>query len=181
MKTQAELNNIEIDIDYYEHESIVRGFLLHSALNRMSEFDFETAFDGLRNPIDYKLLEHAQNCTFDEFTEYNSEMGMYCDDDFSKFTFNTNYINVDIDDVKEAINKLHYEKSKEAFDGLFDDLIEIQDELNNVTDNEENNVILFDRVIHAQHVTGDIFEDLNIDDIKSDLDEEIIEMMGINL
>jgi hypothetical protein len=34
-------------------------------------------------------------------------------------------------------------------------------------------------VIHAQHVTGDIFDDLDIDDIKSDLDEEILEIMDI--
>ena len=181
MKTQHELNQIDIDIDYYDAESIVRGFLLHSALNRMHEFSFEDAFNQLRNPIDYKLIEHAQNCTLEEYTDYNCDMGLYCNTDFEKFTFSTDYIHIDIDDVKEAINKLHYEKCKEAFDGMFDDLIEIQEELNNVTDDQEHNVILFDRVIHAQHVTGDIFDDLDIDAIKSDLDDEIIEMMGINV
>jgi hypothetical protein len=118
----------------------------------------------------------------EEFIEHNEAMGLHSDSDFEKFTTSTDYIHIDVDDVKHAIFRMHYEKSQEAFDGMFDDLIEIQEALNNVIDDEEHqkdNVILFDRVIHAQHVTGDIFDDLDIDDIKSDLDEEILEIMDI--
>ena len=179
MKTQKELNDYEIEINFYEPESIIKGFLLHSCLNRMSEFDFEQAFESLINPIQDKLIEHAQ-CDYDDFYNYYCDVFYYENSDFEKFTFQTNYINICIDDVRETIAKMHYEKSKEAFDGMFDNLIDLKeriDDLDNLT--EQEMVILFDEVIHAQHVTGDIFCDVDIQSIKDDLDNDLIEIMGL--
>ncbi len=181
MKTQIELNQIDIDINYNDYESIVRGFLTLSALNRMKEFDFDQAFKELKHPILNKLREHAQ-CDYNEFLEFYKDVFYHEKEDFEKFTYQTDYINISINDVEEAIAKMHYEKSVKAFTGLFDNLIELKDRIEGLDENNTKiNVILFDEVIHAQHVTGDIFEDLDIDYIKSDLDEELIEIMGINV
>ena len=183
MKTQEELNLIDIDIDYYDELSIVEGFIKLSALNRMGEFEFIRAFEYLGARVNDKLTEHAQGCTLEEFTIYMDGM-FYCGVDLSDFTVKTDYIYVGEADVLNAICRLHYEKSRQAFDGMFDDLLEIQEALNTITEGKEHvqtNVILFDRIIHAQHVTGDIFDDVDIEDMKAGLDEEIVELMGIEL
>jgi len=179
MKTQNELNQYDIDIDFYDNESIIRGFLLHSCLNRMGEFDFQQAFEYLLNPIESKLYEHAQ-CDYDTFLQYYDDMFYHENSDFEKFTYQTDYINIDVDDVKEAISKMHYEKSKNAFDGLFDNLIDLKERIENLDNlTEQERIILFDEVIHAQHVTGDIFDDIDIELIKRDLDVEVLEIMGM--
>jgi len=183
MKTQAELDKIDVDIDYRDNEKIVRGFLTLSALNRMAEFDFEEAFDHLKQPLWNKLIEHAQGCTFNEFNEYMN-MCWWGDVDLSVFTAHSDYFQITEQDVFKAMSQLHYDKLKETFHGAFEDVEELHTLSSSATNHaseRQANVILFDRVIHAQHVTGDIFDDLDIDDIKSDLDEELIEMMGINV
>jgi hypothetical protein len=180
MKAQNELNNYVIDIDFYDNESIIRGFLLHSCLNRMGEFDFKRAFECLIMPINDKLIEHAQ-CDYDTFYNYHDDISCYMYSDYEKFTVQTDYFYIGIDDVKQAIAKMQYEKLKQVFDGMFDNLIDLKERIENLDNlTEEERVILFDEVIHAQHVSGDIFDDIDIESIKTDLDYELIEIMGIN-
>jgi hypothetical protein len=181
MKSQEALNMIDIDIDYYDVESIIRGFLLHSCLNRMKEFDFNEAFEMLRNPINQKLIEHAQ-CSFDEYLEYYNDIFFHNDSVYEPFTVQTDYLYIGIEDVKTAIATMNYEKSKDNFSGMFDNLEDLVQRMNDSSNNtEQENIILFDEVIHAQHVTGDIFEDVEIDYIKSEIDKEVLELMGIEV
>jgi cellobiose phosphorylase len=178
MKTQEELNEILVDIDYWDDESIIRGFLTLSALNRMNEFDFENAFEYLKNPIKNKLIEHGQ-CEYEDFEDNASYIYCYSDSDYEVFTRRTDYINISIEDVKEAILKMQYKKLNETFDGCFTHLEDLIERIKDLPKNEKDLVVLFDEVIHAQHTTGYIFEDLDIENIKQDLDEKLLELMGI--
>jgi hypothetical protein len=151
MKSQDGLNEIDVYVDYYDTESIVKGFLTLSALNRMDEFDFEAAFQYLRCPIESKLAEHGLG-TFEEFCETH-DIG-YSKTSLEEFTYKTNYVCIDADDVLQAILRHRYETFRETFDGTFSDLAEIIEKIDALdVDNTKENVILFDKVIHAQHVT----------------------------
>lgn len=179
MKSQKELNLYEIDTDYDDIESIIRSFLTYSALNRMSEFNFESAFGRLQRPIYDKLIEHAQ-VDYEVFEIYHQDIFCYDTKNLREFTLSSDYINITVEDVLAAIIKMHYERSQEAFNGKFDNLINLNKRIDNQYQiTELENIILFDEVIHAQHVTGDVFCDVDIDSIKSDLDIELLEIIGI--
>ena len=166
----------------YDYESIIKNFWMHSVTNRMNEFDFATAFKSLREPIERKLNEHAL-LGYENFLEWYDEVFYHEQSNFEAFTYQTNYIYISVDDVREAIAKMHYEKSVEAFDGLgsFETLKEIYEDLNDWHGHsEEWKIKLFDKVIHAQHESGDIFEDCDIESLREKAEEEINELLGIN-
>lgn len=181
MKTQFQLNRIPVDIDYsYDIDSLVKGFLTLSALNRMSEFKFKKAFEVLLPAIESKLNDHGL-LSFEEYVDQADRLGMYSDADFEKFTISTDYIHIDVSDVKEAIYKCQYEKLGAEFASMFSNISDLRERMIDISDlSMKDIVILFDEIIHAQHQTGFIYEDLDIDSIKSDLDKELIELMGIN-
>jgi hypothetical protein len=179
MKTQQEINKYEIDIDYIDYESVIKGFLLCSAQNRINEFDFDEAFDLLIEPIIFKLEEHGL-CSFEDFSK-NRDIWIDCSGiDWGLLTVQTDYIHISEEEVKEAVYSLYHKKFKYEFSGMFDHLVEMKEKYENMHElSLKDKIILFDEIIHAQHTCGDIFDMVDIEDLKTDLDEEIIEIMGI--
>jgi len=160
---------------YMDHEDYVREFFEHSLNGTMDQFDFEAAFDDFRPEIDSKLILHGL-CDFDVFLSHFEDL-YWAGNELDRFCLQTGYINIDSDDILHAIAKLHYEKSNEAFGGLgsFEELQEIIEAIEDADfDDTPAMVALFDRIIHAQHETGDIY-DFDPDDIRADIEAEFEE------
>jgi len=171
---------VEIEpFDSYDYESIILNFWMHSVTNRMNEFRFLEAFKELKQPIEYKLNEHGL-IDYDSFVD-NEEQLM----DFSvleQFTTSTNYLHIDLEDIKEAVLKCRYDKMLEAFKGMgaFETLQELLDRIENIHGATiQQKIELFDEIIHAQHETGEIFDDVDIDSLREQAEEEIKEMLNL--
>ena len=166
------MNILTLDYsDYYDYEETFKHFLRCSLLNCWHRFDFEEAFDNAIIPIQNKLIEHGQG-TLEEFVNYEEgyrDIGECLDG----YTTQTDYIYICAEDIHEAIMKFRYEKFKEEFSGYFSDLEEIMEKYNNWQAMKTPEIIaLFDSIIHAQHVNGDIFEDVDTEMIKEEIEEE---------
>jgi len=172
--------NVEIEgFCECDYESIVRNFWMHSVTNRMNEFDFCAAFKSMREPIRSKLSEHGL-LTFEEFCENEENFFDYsC---LEQFTVNTNYICIDIEAIKKGVLKAKYDAFRDTFESYstFNDLKGLLCELDNYHGATiEEKIILFDKIIHSQHETGDIFDELNIDDLREEVENEIHELINL--
>ena len=160
-------------------EDIVTAFWLCSACNRMNEFNFLAAYRGLRGQIECKLAEHGLL----DFESFRESQESYIDFSYlENFTIQTDYVYFGFEDVKEAVLKAQYGKMKETFEDYpeFLDLREILEDIDNICGATiEQKIQLFDRIIHAEHVTGMIFEDVEMDDLHNNVDDEIKEFLGI--
>lgn len=161
--------------DKYDYESIIKCFWWHSVSMRLEEFDFDEAFESLSEPLQRKLDEHGLG-SYEDFYQNQEDLCMY---DFSQFQIQTNFFYFGEEEAKEAIFKAMYEKYKNEFEGygVFEDLQEILDEIEkpDLTTQQKNE--LMDRIIHAQHVTGYIFEDIDMDALHKEVDEEMKEIL----
>lgn len=168
---------VECFDDYsYENEEIVYHFFRCSLLNRFDCFDFEKAYEALIPTIQQKLNEHGLG-TFEDFLEYQELI--YDKRTLSDWTIESGYLYIDVDDVFEAIMKLRYDRSRDEFSGYsaFDDLQDIVDGYKNSSNNTlQQDIALFDAIIHAEHVTGNIFEDFDDPDtIRGRVERELKE------
>lgn len=156
---------------YKDHKDWVKEFFECSLNGTMDEFDFEQAFEEFRPEIELKLSEHGLLGFEDYFQSFNE---FHSARDVEQFAGSTGYIHITADEVLEAIARLHYEKAIEAFEGLgsFEELADIIECIDNADLNDTKAmVILFDRIIHAQHETGDIY-DFDPVEIRADVEKE---------
>ncbi len=153
----------------------IRDFLECSIKQDFSDFDFDTAFYDFYYLLNDKLIHHGfcdEETFIDKYVETMNDFGF--DGDVENFTLSNNYIHISNYDVLEAIAKMHYEKSIDAFANLesFQILDKLRDKLDNRSNLEENELIqLFDECIHAQHETGSICE-VDIEQLKQKLDKK---------
>lgn len=177
----SKLKNIEIeDFCEYDYDSIIRNFWMHSAAMRMSEFDFNGAFEALSQPIRSKLIEHGL-MSYDEFRD--NEEGLMDMSIFDQLESGTNYFSFTAEDAAEAIFKAKYEVMKDAFEGMgtFEELQDLLDRIDSSDElSEQKKIELFDNIIHAQHETGAIFDDVDMETLHEEVDEEIKELLGLN-
>lgn len=160
-------------------DDIIRDFLRYSIRSDFSEFDWSEAFGTYEYFLKEKLASHGQ-LDFDEFVECFDNMygtdSAECDiDGLYWATLNSNWVSVTSHDVLMGILKVQYEACRESFancvHGL--ELKPLYDRLQQWHSiGEPERIQLFDECIHAQHETGMILEDVDIDDIKAEVDEE---------
>jgi len=164
---------VSFDFDaYYSEEALFSHFFRCSLYNAWDYFDFYKAFEHCRGRIGSKLAEHGL-LNFEDFEENFSQMYGDRPGDLSPFEWKSDYINITEEDIMEVILRHIFDESRKAFTGMFSELIEIYD----MTDNPgrfdlPEQIELFDRVIHAQHVTEAIFDELNPDDLRADIEYE---------
>lgn len=166
---------------YYDYEELVKHFLRCSAANSWQYFDFEEAFNNIKIPIEERLSEHGLT-SFEEYLEI--QLGLYSEKDIemleNMFGLQTDYVYLSGDSIFENIMMLRYETMKDEFSGYgaFEDLAKIKEEIEGLDSYLPSLklIALFDKCIHAEHVTGQIF-DIDIDSLKEEIDEEIKEGM----
>lgn len=155
-------------------EETVKEFFRASIERKLDDFDFDSAFEQFSGAIRQKLAEHGL-LSFDEFIESESDYGFYSKDDLTGFAVHTGYIVISTDELLEVLQKYRYERFKAEFSryGSFQSLLSLYERIQKQYSlSTSEKAILFDECIHAQHETGDIFDDLDIEGIKEEIDRE---------
>lgn len=160
---------------YKDMEERIKDFLRASIEGKLKAFDFEEFFSEFEGLLKNKLSEHGL-LDFEDFRERQEEL--YSFRDLEEYTIKTDYVYFDIENVKIAIIKGQFEAMKDAFEnnGTFEDLKKLYEKLQNRNGLKlKEKTLLFDECIHAEHVTGNIIEDVNIDDLKQEIEKEFSE------
>lgn len=166
----------------YDPKTIVKQFFEASLYKHLDDFDFDNAFSVLGQHIYQKLVEHGL-ISFDAFKDFEEEILCVSRDhhELSDYASETNYIYISVDDIHDAIMEYRYNKMRDTFKDYesFKELLQLhEDILNSKLNPTSDNVLLMERLIHAQHETGEIFEDFNPDDIRADVEAEYKKLMS---
>ncbi len=163
------------ELNYYDDEEVIKAFWSANIKQDYTDFDFIKAFEEFENPIYRKLAEHGL-IDLDAYKEQEQEIYDYsCLDDLGT---ETNYISISGEDLMGAILEYKFNRMREAFKdySAFDTLTEIYNKIQKAKNGEtclKEMVFLFDEVIHAQHETGNIFDDLEIEKLREEFEENL--------
>lgn len=159
---------------YVDIEENIKDFFRASIDRTLDDFDFESAFDTMKDRINAKLAEHGLT-TEEDFISFYEDCMCVDKSELSSYTTDTNYIRTSTEELHEVLMHYLFEKSKKTFGsmGAFKELLALVDKLDNAGElSTSEKAILYDEVIHAQHETGDIFEEVDIEAIKEEIDRE---------
>ena len=163
-------------------ENIILDFWRCSLKCDFAEFDWDDAFNMYEPYLRQNVVEHGLG-TFEEYKQNFDDMygedaaaislenlGWCCTDPNNMWWQFSGY------DALEAILKARWETAASYFEnnvhGDLADLLErIQDE-NRRHLSEPKLIELFDECIHAQHASGDILEDVDIESLRDDAEAE---------
>ena len=165
-------------LDYYEYSEVIKAFWNANIKQDYSNFDFIQAFESFESLIHSKLAEHGF-LSLEDYQEREDEIYDYsCLKDLEQIT---DYIQINQEDLKNALIKFKYEKNKEEFaTGSYsnlDDLKKCYDEIQKAKSGDleqKELVFLFDKVIHTEHETGLIFEDyFKLDELREEFENSL--------
>jgi len=156
---------------YCDKEELIIDFYLCSLKNDWQEFDWDEAFIEFAGGIQEKLAEHGLT-GYEDFRNREEDYGFVDKNILEPFSVCSHYVYFPVDDVFEAIMKAKYEAFQNAFGSMFSDLQEYLDQIQNIgCFSLQEKITLFDNIIHAQHVNGNIFDDLNTEELKEAAEE----------
>lgn len=158
-------------------EDIIREFWKCSLKSDFADFDWHEAFGEFEPYLTRKLTEHGLT-SFEEFLEdYDDTFGLHVmESDVMNLHWaiaQNDYVQFSDVDVVRAIMKAKFEAFQDAFSGLHSELVDLGERLEKWTRlNESEKISLFDECIHAQHATGDILEDVDIESLREEAEQE---------
>lgn len=158
-----------------DDESAIKCFWSCNITNNRDKFDFDKNLENMAYKLGDKLAEHGILGP-EKYQDFHE--GIYGDSsDLSDFVVDAPnaYITISMDEIREMLYKIISEKLKETYQDVseFQDIKEVYDKIENVGDMEDSEkVILFDKLIHLQHVSGSVL-DVNISDLREEFEKEI--------
>lgn len=156
-------------------DEIILEFWRCSLRSDFSEFDWDEAFEEYKPKLHDKLAEHGL-LGEDEFRERMECIYGSLDDENAILpewaVVKTDFIWIDESMVNGWIITGLVEMMKNVFAGMFSDLSDLYEKLDNLPDSEPELIQLFDECIHAQHQTGDILDDVDIEYLREEAEGE---------
>lgn len=158
-------------------EDIILGFWKCSLKSDFSEFDWDEAFDTYEPFLAENCIAHGQG-TFEEFKDhmdqYHGLDSMSCDIPHWATYTNQDWGLFDDYDVMLVLVEAKYNFMRDNFSQhIHGDLAELRERINNRGRMSESELIsLFDECIHAQHATGNILDDVDIESLREQAEEE---------
>lgn len=158
-------------------EDTILEFWNCSLKSDFSEFDWDNAFDEYCPYLERNCIEHGQG-TFEQYLDYMDSMyGLETLEEsvpdwaasyennpwwyYSKYDAMINMIRAQYESLKENYRtNIHGENAK---------LLEKIDNRDNLTEPEL--IQLFDECIHAQHVNGNILDDVDIESLREQAEQ----------
>ena len=157
-------------------EDIILEFWECSLKSDFSEFDWDNAFDTYYPYLERNCIEHGQG-TFEQYLDYMDSIygldsmendipdwcGSYENNPhwyFSKY------------DAMIGLLKTQYESLRENYrTNIHGDNAKLLEKIDNRGDSEPELIQLFDECIHAEHVNGNILEDIDIEDLREQAEQ----------
>jgi hypothetical protein len=156
-------------------EQIILEFWKCSLACDFSDFDWTEAFDTYIPYLEENCIAHGQG-TYEQFKEYTE---MYYDDltldlpDWAKY--DSLWGSLCEYDLVDALLMAKYEFMRENFEsnvhGSNAELL-VRAKDHKRVKNVAELISLFDECIHAQHATGDILEDVDVEDLRLQAEAE---------
>lgn len=159
-------------------EDIIRDFWRASLRCDFSEFDWDEAFTEFEIPLAENVISHGLG-TFEEFQDcYDNLYGlnsMECDiPDWATYETDWGYFS-DVD-ACEVLLRAKWQFMRNNFESnVHGDLRDLRERIqceNRKGKSEPELIALFDECIHAEHATGMILEDVDIDDLRDEAEDE---------
>jgi hypothetical protein len=155
-------------------DDIIRNFLESSIDGTLDEFDFDDAFSNANYYLYNKLAEHGL-LDYDEFLQVEEDIWGTTRGDLEEYATRTGYISISVDELYDVVMKYRYNRFRKTFIefGSFRELLDLYERINDSSMDDMSiaeKAILFDECIHAQHETGDVFDDIDIESIKAEID-----------
>lgn len=155
---------------------------LHGTEQAFSGFDWEGLLSDLRNPLVTKLNEHGLTNVEDYIQNFRDIYGDISEDIPDVYTMQTDYIYFTKENAEEAILVAQYNHAKGTF-GRYPEYKELKELIAEIDKSSRYSlkglISLVDRIVHAEHVTGNIFEDINVEDLKAQAEEMYNEEKGV--
>jgi len=159
-------------------EEIILDFWRCSLKNDFSEFDFDKAFNEYEPFLHTNCIEHAQG-TFEEYVESTDQIyGLnYLEKELDKISglcYCNDWYSFTSNDALMAILKAQYNVIRKTFEtevhGSNAKLLKRIQNRKGLTEPEL--ISLFDEAIHAQHLCGDILEDVDVESLREEAERE---------
>jgi iron-sulfur cluster repair protein YtfE (RIC family) len=155
-------------------EDIIREFWDCSLRSDFSDFDWNNAFSEFEPYLTRKLSEHG---LLGEDELRQSLEDIYGDLDNSELPSwampQTDWVWINQSMVVDWIIKGLHEQLEMAFSSAFSDLVELHDKITSTLPESLPELIqLFDECIHAQHQSGDILDDIDIESLRDDAESD---------
>jgi hypothetical protein len=156
-------------------ETIILDFWKCSLSNNFENFDWTEAFDTYIPYLERNCIEHGQG-SYEDYKENMEEL--YGDltlelPDWCKY--NTLWGSFDENDAVDALLRAKYEFMRDNFSSnVHGDNAELLYRAKNhsFVNDLPKLIELFDECIHAQHATGNILEDVDVDELREQAEEE---------
>ena len=159
---------------YDDREEYIIEFYLCSLRNDFQGFCWGDMQDHFTPELQRKLDTHGQGA-FGAYQEWLDDI--YGDMAYlvpPEFTLKSNYTCFTAHNVVEAVQRAQYEALKDTFSDTFSHLQDYIDGMGAVDQLPlAERIELFDNIIHAQHETGDIYGDIDTEELKSAAQEMV--------
>ena len=153
----------------FDPEDAITCFWATNITKNTDMFDFDKNIDLFVPELANRLAEHGL-LGFEAFEEV--EENLFGErNSLDEFERKSDFIWIDKDELREVLDRHIYNRFVETFGEMseFKKLKELYDSINYA---KVKNAELFDKIIHAQHVTGYVV-DVNISDLRKEFEEKI--------
>ncbi|MBS3748160.1 MAG: hypothetical protein KGY67_00485 [Candidatus Thermoplasmatota archaeon] len=137
-------------------------------------FDFDYAFEQLESPMEQKLTEHGF-LGWERYYEFIESIYGHLNN-LENWKIDTPYIYIGEQELQDTVakhvsNRLYENyKNYDEFQKIHDIYLKTQHP-QDLSDREKT--LLFDKMIHLQHVTGNVYDNLDIEALRNEFEQEI--------
>lgn len=166
----------KVDGQYVCHtpEDSVTCFWSNSINGTPEKFNFEENSRHFKGRLRSKLAEHGLRGK-EEFVQIQEHI--YGErTELSQWTQRTPYINISEDELREELDEHQWKRNKETFEDhpTFEELQKTFQKSKDIESKETSEqVTAFDSLIHAQHETGQVVEEVDIEELREDFEQRI--------
>lgn len=146
-----------------------------NSINRTPEkFDFESNSRHFRGRIRQKLSEHGLRGK-EEFIR--TMEGIYGErTELHQWTQDTPWITITEDELRDVLDEHQWKRNRETFEDhpTFNELEKTFEKTRDIESKETSEkVSAFDSLIHAQHETGQVVQEVDIEELRENFEDKI--------
>lgn len=159
----------------FDFDDAILDFWRHSLRNDFTGFDFEEFFDEFGQVLYRRLMEHGFIGDLSEYRQYMEDIyGDLTDEIPGWGPVETDFTWFSRDEIVDIILERQREAYKNSLGYHYNDLVNLYERVSSFSPSMllPESIALLDECIHAQHLTGDILEDVDIESLREEAESE---------